>query len=338
MDTTTEKMRKVAQEQEIKTIWDRYLDQLPQCGFGTLGLCCKNCNYGPCRIDPFGEGAQVGVCGADADTISTRNMVRAIAAGSACHSDHGREITKTLLLTGQGKAQGYSIKDENKLRIVAREFGIITDNKTRESVAVELAEKMLGEYGKQEGELTFTARTPEKQRKIWRENNMMPRGIDREVVEAMSRTHMGVDNDYRNLLNQGMRCALADGWGGSMIGTELTDILFRMPRPVRAKVNLGTLREDSVNVVVHGHVPLLSDMVAEASTDHDLIKLAQEKGAKGINLVGICCTANEILMRRGINVAGSILQQELALATGAVDLMLVDLQCIMPSLPEVAKC
>ncbi|MDI6642026.1 MAG: carbon monoxide dehydrogenase, partial [Elusimicrobiota bacterium] len=161
---------------------------------------------------------------------------------------------------------------------------------------------------------------------------------------AMSRTHMGVDNDYKNLIMHGMRTALADGWGGSMIATELTDILFKSPRPVRAKVNLGVLKEEAVNIVVHGHVPILSDMICEAALSKDLQELAKAKGAKdqdgegGINIAGICCTANEILMRRGIPVAGNVLQQELALATGAVDLMLVDLQCIMPALPEVAKC
>lgn len=337
-DRATQQVKKIAEERNIETIWERYLKQLPQCGFGLLGLCCKNCNFGPCRIDPFGEGPQKGVCGADADVISARNLLRHIAAGTACHSDHGREIAMTLLLVGKGKTEGYSIKDENKLRKVAREFGIVTENKTKEQIAVELGEKMLAEYGKQEGELIFLRRAPEKQQKIWRENNIAPRGIDREVVESMARTHMGMDNDYKNLLLQGMRTALADGWGGSMIATEVTDILFKSPRPIRAKVNLGVLKEDEVNIIVHGHVPLLPDILCEAALSRELVNLAKEKGAKGINIAGICCTANEILVRRGIPVAGNMLQQELAIATGAVDLMLVDLQCIIPSLPEVAKC
>ncbi|MDO8734315.1 MAG: anaerobic carbon-monoxide dehydrogenase catalytic subunit [Elusimicrobiota bacterium] len=337
-DEATKKLKEIAEEKEIKTIWERYQEQLPQCGFGLLGLCCKNCNFGPCRIDPFGDGAKEGICGADADTISARNLLRATAAGTSSHSDHGREIVRTLMLVGKGEAEGYQIKDEEKLRRVAKEYGINTDNKPKEKVAVELAEKMYADFGKQEGEITFTNRAPEKQKQIWRKNKLMPRGIDREVVESMSRTHTGADNDYINLLHQTMRCALSDGWGGSMVATELTDILFKSPRPVRAKVNLGVLKEDEVNIVLHGHVPLLSDMVCEAALDSELIKLAKEKGAKGINLTGICCTANEILVRRGIPVAGNMMQQELAITTGAVDLMIVDIQCVMPSLPKVAEC
>ncbi|MBU2567898.1 MAG: anaerobic carbon-monoxide dehydrogenase catalytic subunit [Elusimicrobia bacterium] len=338
MDKATQEMKKVAEKKGITTIWERLQLQSPHCKFGISGLCCKNCNYGPCRIITKGGQKVIGVCGADEDVISARNLVRHIAAGSACHSDHGREIAKTLLLTGQGKAQGYRIKDEYKLKKLAEEYKIKTDNKSIEKIAVELAEKILSEYGQQEGELTLIQRAPEKQKKTWRENSLMPRGIDREVVEAMSRTHMGVDNDYKNLIMHGMRCALSDGWGGSMVATELTDVLFRSPKPVRAKVNLGVLKKNSVNIIIHGHVPLLSDMVAEASGDLSLQQLAKEKGAEGINLAGICCTANEILMRRGISVVGSVLQQELAIATGAVDLMLVDLQCILPSLPELTKC
>lgn len=337
-DKASYEVKKVMEEKNIDSIWERYLKQLPQCGFGLLGLCCKNCNYGPCRIDPFGEGPQVGVCGADADIIAARNLLRHIAVGTSSHSDHGRELAKTLLLVGQGKAEGYQIKDETKLRRIAEEYGVKTDNKTKEEVAKELAEKILQEFGQQEGELKLIQRAPQKQKEIWRKNNLMPRGIDREVVEALARTHMGCDNDYKNLLLHGIRTSLADGWGGSMIATEISDILFKSPRPVRAKVNLGVLKEDYVNIVVHGHVPTLSDMICEAAMSEELINLAKQKGAKGINLAGICCTANEILMRRGIPIAGNMLQQELAVATGVVDLMLVDIQCIMPGLSEMTKC
>ncbi len=338
-DVATNILKQISEERMIDTIWERYLQQLPQCGFGLLGLCCKNCNFGPCRIDPFGEGAKTGICGADADVISARNLLRHTAAGSACHSDHGRELAHTLLLVSEGKTEGYKIADKEKLYRVAKEFGVQIDNKPENVIAKELAIKMLEEFGKQEGELLFCrTRPPEKQQKIWTENKILPRGIDREVVEAMARTHMGVDNDYKNLILHTMKTALADGWGGSMIATEVTDILFRTPRPVRAKANLGVLKEDYVNIVVHGHVPILSEMIVEASLDKELVNLAKQKGAKGINIAGICCTANEILVRRGIPVAGNMLQQELAVATGVVEVMVVDLQCIMPALKELAKC
>ncbi|MFH1038231.1 MAG: anaerobic carbon-monoxide dehydrogenase catalytic subunit [PVC group bacterium] len=323
---------------DVETSWQRLEDQQPQCGFGTLGVCCRLCRMGPCRIDPFGDGPQKGVCGATADVIAARNLIRMIAAGAAAHSDHGRDIAHTLLLAARGDAAGYSVKDEKKLRAVAGDIGIETAGKETGRIAEEVAEKLLAEFGRQGGELLFTGRAPEKRQKIWREEGLTPRGIDREIVEIMHRTHIGVDNDAENLIRQGIRASLGDGWGGSMIATELSDVLFRLPRPIRSRVNLGVLREDEVNIVVHGHEPTLSDIIVDAARDPELLKLAREKGAKGINLAGICCTANEILMRRGIPIAGNFLQQELAISTGAVELMLVDVQCIMPALGSLCQC
>ncbi|MFC1704228.1 anaerobic carbon-monoxide dehydrogenase catalytic subunit [Candidatus Omnitrophota bacterium] len=336
-DEATQQMRQRAEDIGVETIWDREAKQDPHCGFGTLGLCCKNCNLGPCRIDPFGEGADKGVCGADADTISARNIVRHIAAGSACHNDHGREFARTLKLIATGKTSYYEIKSPDKLKILAEEYKIKTKDRDIKEIALDLANAMFAQYGQQEGELTLMQRAPQKTKQIWRKNNLMPRGIDRETTEALSRTNVGVDNDYKNLMLHGMRTALSDGWGGSMIATELTDILLGKPTPIQATANFGVLKEDQVNLIVHGHVPLLSDMICIAAEDKELIEYAKQKGAKGISIAGICCTANEVLMRRGIPVAGDFLQQELAIITGAVELMLVDLQCIMPSLSDVAN-
>lgn len=337
-DAATQEMLKVAQEQNIQTVWERSELQEPHCGFGVLGICCKNCNLGPCRIDPFGEGAQYGVCGADKDTIAARNLLRHTVAGSACHNDHGRDLALALLAFAQGKTQGYSIKAEDKLKAVAKEYAVTTDNRSLNDIARDLATKILTEYGQQIGELVFIKRAPKKRQELWRKFGVMPRGVDREITESISRTNMGVDNDYRSLTLSMMKSALSDGWGGSMVATEVSDILFGLPEPIRSQANLGVLREDQVNIIVHGHVPLLSDVVAETAQDEKLIAKAKAVGATGINIAGVCCTANEVLVRKGIPVAGNFLQQELALVTGAVELMIVDLQCIMPSLSTVAGC
>jgi len=331
-------MLKRAEQENLETAWDRYEQQQPQCGFGELGICCRICNMGPCRIDPFGKGPQRGVCGADADTIVARNLGRMIAAGVAAHSDHGRDVAQALLLAAEDEHSDYKIKDPLKLRQVAASYGIGIDGASDREIAKAVAERALAEFGQQEGELRLALRAPKARVEKWRKLGIMPRGIDREVVEMMHRTTMGVDTDYENIIKHGLRTALADGWGGSMITTELQDILFRTPNPLRARVNLGVLEEDKVNIVVHGHEPVLSEMMVVAARDPELLKLAQDKGAKGINLAGICCTATEILMRHGIPVAGNFLQQELALLTGAVDLMLVDVQCIMPALSSLSNC
>ena len=337
-DAASQEALKAAEARGAATALDRYEAQQPSCRFGKQGICCRLCNMGPCRVGSSAKGERFGVCGANADTVAARNLLRMIAAGAAAHSDHGRDVAHTFVLMAQGKAKDYRIKDEGKLRKLAALYGIDAAGKSAQQIALAVGEKALAEFGQQEGELALMQRAPEQQIKRWRKLGVMPRGIDREIVECMHRTHMGVDTDYRNILRHGIRTALGDGWGGSLIATELQDTMLGSPVPIRAKVNLGVLSKDKVNVVVHGHEPILSEMIVEASREPEMLELAEEKGATGIQLSGICCTANEILMRQGIPSAGHFLQQELAIATGAVEAMVVDVQCLMPSLPEMAKC
>ncbi len=337
IDSTVNKLLEKTAEQGVETIWDRSDQQKARCGFGEQGLCCRLCFMGPCRISPKEKGPKKGVCGAKPEVIVARNFARMIAAGAAAHSDHGRGVARTLLLASESPESGYTIKDINKLNKVAQLFGIATKDRKKEDIGRDVAQRALENFGRQEGEVDFIRRAPEKRQELWRQLDIVPRGIDREIVEMMHRTHMGVDQDHRNIMLHGARTALADGWGGSMIATELQDILFGTPSPLRGQVNLGVLNEKEVNIVVHGHEPVLSEMLVEAAKEKDLLELAMSKGAKGINLAGICCTANEILIRHGLPIAGNILQQELAMSTGAVEAMIVDVQCIMPSLSEVSK-
>ncbi|GBD84127.1 carbon monoxide dehydrogenase 1 [bacterium BMS3Abin02] len=322
----------------IDTVWERLAAQQPQCGYCLMGVSCRNCAMGPCRVDPFGEGPQKGVCGADADTIVARNLGRSIAAGAAAHSDHGRDILEVFLETAQGETSGYEIKDEAKLWNLAADYGIACDGRPAAHVAAELAEAIFEDYGSRQDRIGFLNRVPEVRRAKWAELGITPRGIDRENVEMLHRTHMGVDNDYVNILLHGLRTSLSDGWGGSMVATELSDVMFGTPEPVMSQVNLGTLREEYVNIALHGHNPLLSDVIVQAATDPELVARAKELGAEGINLVGLCCTGNELLMRRGVPMAGNHLMQELVIMTGALEAMVVDYQCIMPSVTDVAKC
>ena len=321
-------------------------EQMKPCPIGAAGSCCKNCGMGPCRV-PLPKGKEEtpeekqkrrGICGATSETIAARNFIRMVAGGAAAHSDHGRGVAELFLAAAKGEAPGYLIRDEQKLLALALEWGVEIGDRSNNEIAIDIGEKALAEFGRQEGEILFLKRAPLKRQELWRQQGIAPRGIDREIVEIMHRTHVGVDQDYKNLLKQGVRASIADGWGGSMIATELQDILFGTPSPVLSQINLGVLKEDEVNLVIHGHEPLLSEMIVAASQDPEMIKLAESKGAKGINLAGMCCTANEILMRHGVPLAGNFLQQELALVTGAVDAMVVDVQCIMQSLPDIAQC
>jgi carbon-monoxide dehydrogenase catalytic subunit len=341
VDPATIELLEKAQKDNVSTAFFR-ADTMKPCPIGVEESCCKICSMGPCRMPRSKKAGEekerVGVCGATIDTVVARNFARKIAAGTASHSDHAREVVETFLKAAKGQAQGFAIKDETKLLEVALDFGVPTEGRTVEEIAVEIGEKALAEFGKQSGELNYIKKAPLKRQEIWRRQGVVPRGIDREVVEIMHRTHMGVDQDYKHLMQQATRCALADGWGGSMISTELQDIMFGTPVPVLGTFNLGVLKEDQVNVIVHGHEPLLPELLVTASRDPEIKKAAEKVGAKGINLAGMCCSANEVLMRHGVPVAGNFLQQELAMVTGAVELMTVDVQCEMQGLKNVAEC
>jgi carbon-monoxide dehydrogenase catalytic subunit len=322
-----------ADELGINTAFGRADDMAP-CNIGGAGMCCKICGMGPCRLTKDG---QTGVCGATIDTIQARNFIRAIAAGAAAHSDHGRDMAFTLKAVANGEAEGYLLRDIAKLRSVAAEYGIPVEKRSPQEIANDLADLYIAQFGQQRGKIVVTRRAPEKRQKVWEETGVMPRGVDREVVECLHRTHIGDDQEPSHILQHAVRTALSDGWGGSLIATDVSDILFGTPAPILGQANLGVLKDDMVNVVVHGHEPTLSQMVVTASLDPEIIDYAKAAGAQGVNLSGICCTANEILMRQGIPAAGNFLHQELSILTGAVEAMVVDVQCIMQALVDLAS-
>jgi len=318
----------------VETCFDRAENQKAQCGFGTKGVCCRVCHMGPCRITPK---APKGICGADADTIVARNFLREVAAGTSAHSDHGRHLVLKLKAIAEGKADGYVIKDEKALLKNAKIYGIETENREKNAIALDLANLFLNEFSTQEEYMKTLSLAPLKRQGIWEAKGIKPCGIDRMVVESLHRTSIGVDHDYKNLLMHAFRTSLSNGWGGSRIASIVSDILFGTPSPVKSTANLGVLKEETVNILIHGHEPAISEILALAVSSPDIKDYAKSAGAQGITLAGICCTANEILMRHGVPLAGNMLQQELSIVTGAVEMMIVDVQCVMPGLIEAAK-
>ena len=333
MEADTAKLKEIACKVCADTWEDRSKLQTPHCKFGEDGICCKNCSMGPCRITPK---ASRGVCGADAHAIAGRNYLRTIAAGTASHSDHAREILHVLHSTSPDGS--YKIRDEQKLLNLAQEWGVPTEGKDIYAIAHAVAEAGLEEFGKAFGFQRFIKRAPAERQQTWKEHDIEPRAIDREIATALHMTHMGNTADPEALVRQGLRTGLSNGWGGSMIGTEITDIIFGTPTVRSTEGNLGVLEKDMVNIVVHGHDPAFSEMVVTAAEVKELVDHAKSKGARGINIVGLCCTANEVAMRHGVRMAGNFLQQENAILTGAVEMMCVDVQCIFPSLSTLSDC
>ena len=311
----------------------RVKNQTPHCKFGEEGVCCRICSMGPCRII---KKAPRGICGCDVHGIVGRNYLKFTAGGSATHSDHGREICHTLY---ESSADGcYQVKDPEKLIRIAKEWGVETEGKDIYDLAHEVAEMGLWEYGKPFGTQRFLKRAPQSQQELWEKNELAPRAIDREVSCSLHMAHMGCSSLPEALIKQSIRAGLSDGWGGSMMGTEFSDVLFGTPKPIDTEANLGVMVEENVNIVVHGHDPSLSEMVCEYADSPEMIAYAKEMGAKGITVSGVCCTSNEVAMRRGIPMAGNFLQQENVVLTGACEAIVVDVQCIFPALGPLSKC
>ena len=333
MESATERLLETGKKVGADSWQQRVKNQTPHCGFGEAGTCCRICSMGPCRITPKSPR---GICGCDVHGIVARNYLRFTAGGSATHSDHGRSIAHTLYLAKEGG--NYQVKDPEKLKRIAHEWGIETEGRDIYDVAHEVAETGLMEYGKPFGTQRFLKRAPEVRQKIWEEQGIAPRAIDREVSQSLHMTHMGCSSLPEALIRQSFRAGLSDGWGGSMMGTEFSDVLFGTPKPIDTEGNLGVMEKDMVNIVVHGHDPSLSEMIVMYAQDPEMIALAKEHGAKGINVCGVCCTANEVAMRHGIPMAGNFLQQENVVLTGACEAIVVDVQCIFPALGPLSKC
>lgn len=336
-DTAVEYLLKKAQEANVETGWDRFNAMQDVCAFGDLGLCCRNCMLGPCRIDPFGEGPRKGICGISADGMIARNLCRMIAAGSSAHSDHAAHILEVLNRISVGEELNFEVKDIQKLRSVTEQLGLEDDGKDTQNIIRYLVAKVKEAFSGLAGESDWLVRiVPEVRLEKLRILQLLPSGIDPVIRETMHRTHMGVDADTLNLLLAAIKCSLSD-FLGMDIASNLSDILLGTPSPTFSAANLGVLDPEAVNVAVHGHNPLIAESIIQAVPEFE--QEAKNAGAAhGLNIVGVCCTGNEVLMRHGIPLATNVASQEIAVLTGAIDAMAVDVQCIMPSLANICEC
>lgn len=321
----------------ISTVVERTRLQGVQCKVGQLGLCCRNCLQGPCRINAMGKEPTTGICGARDYTMVARFIDRMIAGGTASHSGHGKEIAHVLRGVARGEVKDYEITDAAKLEGLAAKLGLRPGGNGPLALARSVAELALEDYSRYTPEpLAFLKATTTKGRmRLWDSHAVLPTNIETSISEVMHRTAMGVDADPVPILFGGIRCALSD-YAGAQVSSDLSDVLFGTPRLVTSESNLSVLDERSINVAVHGHNPLLSDIMVDMA--REMKTEALKAGAEGFNIVGVCCTGNEILMRKGIPIAANVTSQELVLMSGILDAMVFDYQCIMPSLTNLAKC
>jgi anaerobic carbon-monoxide dehydrogenase catalytic subunit len=321
----------------IETVFDRFDAQKTHCGFGLDGSCCRICNMGPCKATPRSPR---GACGADADLIVARNLLRWVAAGVASHGARGREVLLALKAAAEGRAN-LPILGEAKARAIGRAFGIDGPDKDLAELAGEIADILLEDLSRAVPGLhrTIAALAPPERVARWEALDCLPIGAYHEVFEALHRTGTGTDGDWRNVMLQLLRCGLAFAWG-SVLGSSIAmDILYGPPRRDRIEANLGALDPDCVNIAIHGHSPVLPMAIVEAGEDPRLRAQAIERGAKGIRFYGICCSGLSSLYRHGgISPLANAVGAELVLGTGALDLWVADVQDVYPSIMEVANC
>lgn len=325
------------QEMGVETVFDRFDRQQPQCSFGIAGVCCKNCYMGPCRIT---KKCPRGVCGADADIIVARNLLRALAAGAAAHGARGRESMLALKRAGEGTLD-LPIEGEQKIRAVSEIYGLHTQGKTIKELAVEVADILLKDLSRTvpDPHRTLAAFAPKERQEVWAALDILPISVYHEVFESLHRTSTGTDGDWRNLMKQFLRTGVAFAWTSCLGSSIAMDSLYGLPQRSRSKMNLGALKKGFVNIAVHGHSPLLVSEIVRTGQSEKYQKKAKEAGAEGIQFYGICCSGLSAMYRYGgviplSNAVGS----ELVLGTGALDLWVADVQDVFPSIMDVAKC
>ena len=336
-DTAVREMILRQNQLGFDTTFDRFDKQQPQCGFGIAGICCKICNMGPCKIT---SKSPKGVCGADADLIVARNLLRSAAAGVAQHGMHGREVILSLKWAAEGKLD-LPILGQQKIKDTAKAFGIKTERRSIKKIASELADVLLDDMSRTiPGDYKIIeALGSEERKKVWKELDILPISAYHEVFESYHKTGVGTDGDWKSIMQQFLRCGLAFTYSGVVSTSIATDGLFGVGDRVTSKVNIGALKKGYVNIAVHGHLPTLVSEIVKVGQEEKFINLAKEVGAKGIRFYGICCSGLSAMYRyAGVIPLSNAVSAELVLGTGALDLWIADVQDVFPSIMEVAKC
>ena len=336
-DPAVKEMLLRSEQLGIDTAFDRFDRQKPQCSLGLAGICCKICNMGPCKIT---TKSPRGVCGADADLIVARNLLRAAAAGAAQHGMHAREIILSLKWAAEGKLD-IPIMGEQKIRTTAEAFGIQTKHRTTKKIAIDLANVLLEDMSRTEPNeyQTIKACAPPERQEVWKNLDILPVSAYHEVFEAYHKTGCAIDGDWESIMQQFLRCGLAFTFSGVVGANIATDSLFGVGDRVTSKVNIGALKKGYVNIAVHGHLPTLVSQIVKTGQEEKFIELAKSKGAKGIRFYGICCSGLAAMYRYGgVIPLSNAVSAELVLGTGALDLWVADVQDVFPSIMEVAKC
>jgi len=327
----------VMAEDGATNVADRYEAQGKRCPFCEQGLRCSLCSQGPCRITPK---APRGVCGIDAAGMVMRNLVHVNTMGLAAYGHHARDVAQTLIATGEGKTP-FSIQDEAKLDMLASVLGVDEPDVGARSVAVGRGILATMAQSSDEESIWVEALAPASRKQVWRELGIFPGGPLHELLDSTTRAMTNIDGDYVSLAKAALRMGIATFYGVQVPLEMGQDALFGTPQPHTAHVDLGILDPDCVNILPNGHEPFMGFALVKAAEAEDVQQRAREAGAKGLRIVGSIETGQEMMQRLAesdvfVGMTGNWICEEYAIATGAVDVFAMDMNCSVPSLGEIA--
>ncbi|MEW5867211.1 MAG: anaerobic carbon-monoxide dehydrogenase catalytic subunit, partial [Bacillota bacterium] len=331
------KMHEEMKEAGVSSVVERFEAQGVRCSFCEQGVTCQLCSMGPCRIT---KKADRGACGIDANAMVMRNMVHRANMGIAAYTFHARETAKTLKATAEGKTP-FSMRDRAKLDILAKALGVEPGGPGYEAATADAMLASLHQDSAEES-VAVAAFAPESRKKVWRDLGILPGGPASELVDATTRAMTNIDSDYVSLAKAALRLGVASCYG-ALVPLEIAqDALFGTPTPHEAYVDLGILDPDYVNILPNGHEPFIGMALVDAARAEDVQRRAREAGAKGLRIVGSIETGQEIMQRTPcddvfVGLTGNWLNQEFVLATGAVDVFAMDMNCSLPSLAPIAE-
>ena len=319
----------------METSHHRVEGQSTKCAFGLQGVCCRLCANGPCRVTP--ESPR-GICGANADTIVVRNLLRAVASGSGCYI-HVVENT-ALNVKNTAKTKG-EIKGVNTLNRLADLFGIHKEDIHERAEAVAsavLKDLYLPEYEK----MALTEKLAYKPRyDKWQELGLLPGGAKSEVFHGVVKCSTNLNSDPVNMLLDCLKLGISTGIYGLVLTNLLNDVVLGEPEIRFAPVGLRVIDPDYINIMITGHQHSMFTFLQNRLTDEDVKEKARKAGAKGFKLVGCTCVGQDLQLRGAHYTeifdghAGNNYTSEAILATGGIDAVISEFNCTLPGIEPI---
>ena len=311
--------------------------QSVKCGFGLQGICCRLCSNGPCRITPEGDR---GICGANADTIVARNFLRAVAAGSGCYIHVVENTALNLRNTGLNKG---TIKGKNALNSLCKKFGIDASSMDDHEKCIKVADMVLADlYAPEYEKMKLVEKIAYKPRyEKWKELGILPGGAKGEVFNGIVKSSTNLNSDPVNMYLHCLKLGISTGLYGLTLTNLLNDVMLGEPEIVQAAVGLHVIDPDYINVMITGHQHSMIAYLQDKMIDPDVVKKAQDAGAKGFKLVGCTCVGQDLQLR-GVHYkevfaghAGNNFTSEAVLSTGAIDGVLSEFNCTLPGIEPI---